>query len=167
MSCGEEPRRIPEDFEKMRKKEPIQQGWGVKYLVTEFGQPKVELEARHVFEEMETNNQVCTRLDSGVKMIFYNSQNKIESSLTADRAKLYNQRGYAQATGNVLVTNEKNEKLETEKLNWWRDSKKLTTDAAVRIQTIDETLWGDSLVANTNFTNYKIYKLKGTLKMKN
>ena len=85
--------------------------------------------------------------------------------LAADHATLYNKAGRAVAKGNVMVVNEKGETLETENLSWYQKQEQISTDQFVRITTPKEILLGDSMVANTKFSNYKIFQLRGTIQV--
>lgn len=68
---------------------------------------------------------------------------------------------------NVVVVNVKGEQLETEELNWDMNKHILFTDKFVKITTDGEQLFGEGMVAQEDFTNYKIKKLRGTVKLKN
>ncbi len=162
-SCNEKDKTIPRDFEKVRQSLPVQEGKNVRYYYTEHTLLKAVLEAPYFREILDTNRQSIVYFDSSFKIIFFNEIGKKESELTANRGMYYNRKGYAQAKGKVIVLNEKNEKLETEQLFWYKNTDKLSTNAFVKITRQDEILFGDSLVSNTSFTNYKIYKLKGRI----
>jgi LPS export ABC transporter protein LptC len=68
---------------------------------------------------------------------------------------------------NVVVVNVKGEQLETEELNWDMNKHILYTDKFVKITTDGEQLFGEGMEAQEDFTNYKIKKLRGTVKVKN
>lgn len=163
IACNEKNKTIPKDFEEVRKKLPVQEGKNIRYHYTEQTLLKAVLEAPFFREVLDTNRHSIVHFDSSFKIIFYNAEGKKESELTANRGMYHNRKGYAEARGNVIVVNEKNEKLETEKLFWYKSLDKLSTNAFVKITRQDEILFGDSLVSNTSFTNYKIYKLKGRI----
>lgn len=162
-ACNENDKTIPKDFEEVRKKLPVQEGKNIRYYYTEHTLLKAVLEAPYFREVLDTNKHSIVYFDSSFKIIFYNAEGKKESELTANHGLYHNRKGYAEAKGNVVVFNEKNEKLETEKLFWYKSLDKLSTNAFVKITRQEEILFGDSLVSNTSFTNYKIYKLKGRI----
>ena len=60
----------------------------------------------------------------------------------------------------------KGDKLNTEHLIWNAITKKIFTDEFVKITTKDETIWGDGLVANQDFSDYQIKNVKGQVYMK-
>lgn len=162
-ACSEKEKTIPKDFEEVRKQLPVQEGKNIRYYYTEQTLLKAVLEAPFFREVLDTNRQSVVYFDSSFKITFYNAEGKKESELTAQRGLYHNRKGYAEAKGNVVVINEKNEKLETERLFWHKSIDKLSTNAFVKITRQEEILFGDSLVSNTSFTNYKIYKLKGRI----
>lgn len=104
-----------------------------------------------------------TICDSGVKITFFDEFGKVESKLRANYAELYEDQGYAEATGDVVVENNEGDRLNTEKLYWDQERDELWTDRFVRITTPEEIIMGDSMVSNTSFTNYRIYKIRGTI----
>lgn len=167
MGCRE-PETAPPDYEALRRKEPLSESFNVDYIRTEKGKLKMRLKAAHLTEKyiQLEGNETLTEMDKGIEIEFFDSTGKRESKLTAERAQLYDKRGYAEAAGNVVVINEKNERLETERLRWNRNENKLTTGAFVKIYRPDEVLFGDSLEANQNFSVYRIFKIKGTVTLK-
>jgi len=166
-SCEEPRNEPPADFEAKRKAEPNVEGFNVRFSYTEEGKTTAILQGKHIFEEQISNESTITHLDKGVVLQFLNEENgKVESELTADRAKVYNPDGRGEALGNVIVTNIKGEKLETEKLNWNKQLNRISTHSPVKIITATEVLYGDSMVSNAEFTNYKIFKFKGKMDVK-
>jgi LPS export ABC transporter protein LptC len=72
-----------------------------------------------------------------------------------------------EARNNVVVTNSKGETLNTEQLMWDERSEKLYSDVFVKITTPDQIIFGEGFESNQNFTQYRINKIKGTIKVKN
>lgn len=109
-------------------------------------------------------------LPKGMEIIFYNEFKEQQTKLTADYGIGYNNEGTdinkMEAKRNVVVINEKGEKLNTEHLIWDAVTKKIYTDEFVRITTKDETIWGDGLKANQDFSNYEITHPKGSIALK-
>ena len=67
----------------------------------------------------------------------------------------------------VVVKNKKGEILKTDYLIWKETEKKIYTYAPVTIQRGQQIIYGDSLVANQDFSQYKILKPKGIIYSKN
>jgi LPS export ABC transporter protein LptC len=107
-----------------------------------------------------------TVMPRGVKVWFYNSLREPETFMSANYAMKFDDSDVVDAKGNVVVVNNKGEKLNTEHLTWDRKSDKILSDCFVKITTADEILMGDGLESNADFTRYKILKIRGILKVK-
>lgn len=98
----------------------------------------------------------------GVKILFYNDSLQVKSYLTAEYAIRYEKEKKMEARRNVVVVNEKGEKLNTEHLIWDEAKQMIYSKEFVRITTPDEIIVGEGFEANQDFTKYKIFKIKGT-----
>ncbi len=67
---------------------------------------------------------------------------------------------------NVKLINVKGDTLSTEYLVWDEVKEKIYTDKFVKITTADQLIYGDGLVSNQNFTEYRITNVKGNIKIK-
>ncbi len=108
-----------------------------------------------------------TEMPKGLKMYFYNDTMVSESKLTAKYGITYEKSNEMIVRDSVVVINLKGEKLETEELIWNDQTQKITSNKFVKIQTRDEIIYGDGLEANSDLTNYKIKKIRGTIRLKN
>ncbi|MCS7073556.1 MAG: LPS export ABC transporter periplasmic protein LptC [Bacteroidia bacterium] len=160
----EEPSQTPEDVEKYRKNEPTQELFGITYYYSDSAMLKAKLIAPHILEKKEKQETVIY-INKGLHLEFFTETGQKESELSANRAILYNQRNYAEVYENVRVSNINGDRLETEKLIWDKQKDKIYTDAFVKITTSKEILLGTGMESNTSFTNYKIFKLKGTIRL--
>ena len=70
------------------------------------------------------------------------------------------------ARNNVVVINEKGEKLNTEELVWDEEKELIYSNAFVKITTKDEIIMGTGMTANQNFTNYVIKNISGIIRVK-
>ncbi len=105
-------------------------------------------------------------LPKGMNVVFYSVSKKVETTLTADYGIGYdngNGMEKMEAKGNVVVINEKGEKLNTEHLTWNALAKKIYTNDFVKITTKDQVIWGDGMEADQDFSNYKIKNVKGEI----
>lgn len=103
----------------------------------------------------------------GMKVVFYDSIKRPETTLTAKYGIRKENDGVMEARNNVVVTNAKGETLNTEQLMWDERSEKLYSDVFVKITTPDQIIFGEGFESNQNFTQYRINKIKGTIKVKN
>jgi LPS export ABC transporter protein LptC len=102
-------------------------------------------------------------MPKGVIISFFNDSMKVTTSLTADSAIRKVKDNLMEARKHVIVVNRKGEKLRTEKLLWDERRHIIYTDVHVTITTAnEETMEGDGLEANEDFTRYKIKKPIGT-----
>jgi LPS export ABC transporter protein LptC len=103
-----------------------------------------------------------------LKVEFYNDSLKIESTLTAKSARIFEVEGNAIVREKVCVINKKGEKLETEELVWNQKLDKFYSDKKVTITTPpNQVLIGNNLEANADFSWYKISNLKGKINIDN
>lgn len=68
---------------------------------------------------------------------------------------------------NVRIVNRNGDKLNTEQLFWDENKHKIYTNKFVTIKTAREILYGNGLISNEDFTQYKITDLRGTIQVDN
>jgi LPS export ABC transporter protein LptC len=108
----------------------------------------------------------------GLDVVFYDQNRKEQTKLTAnygigyDNGENENKMSVMEAKGNVIVINEKGDKLNTEHLVWNSQTKKIYTNEFVKITTKDEVIWGNGLEANEDFSEYEIKQVKGQIGLK-
>ena len=100
----------------------------------------------------------------GFVSVFFDKHQNKTSELTADYGKNYG--SLIEAAGNVTIINfGNNEKLFSDKLYWYQDTRMIHTRSHVRIVTPDKEIEGDSLVAKEDFSEYTIYNGKALLEL--
>lgn len=155
------------NLEALRKNENVSESHNINFSYSEKGLPKTIIAAPHVIEKKDSSQtESILYFNSGILVTFFSITGEKESTLTAKRAEIHRNNGYAVAEGSVVVKNMKGEQLETEKLIWKRNNQKISTGSGVRVTTKEDVIIGDSLEANTSFTKYKIFKIRGTFKLK-
>lgn len=108
----------------------------------------------------------------GLDVVFYDQNRKEQTKLTAnygigyDNGENENKMSVMEAKGNVIVINEKGDKLNTEHLVWNSQTKKIYTNEFVKITTKDEVIWGNGLEAEEDFSEYEIKQVKGQIALK-
>ena len=107
-----------------------------------------------------------TELPSGINIDFYNEYFEVVSHLSAKYAIHYERERKWVAKNDVVVVNEKNEKLSTEKLEWNEETGKLYSDEFVKITTPEEIIMGTGFEADQSFNTYRIFKVTGTITVK-
>ena len=100
----------------------------------------------------------------GFVSVFFDKHQNKTSELTADYGKNYG--SLIEAAGNVNIINfGNNEKLFSDKLYWYQDTRMIHTRSHVRIVTPDKEIEGDSLVAKEDFSEYTIYNGNALLEL--
>lgn len=109
-------------------------------------------------------------MPKGVHVTFFKIYPEVETELKADYAV-----GFSNVNGgidsmevkrNVIVVNEKGDKLNTEKLIWDTRTKKIYSNEFVKITTKEEVIWGNGLDAEEDFSKYEIRQVKGQINIK-
>ena len=144
---------------------PVKEAFNVRFLFSEEAVLQAELNAPHAIESTEDEKDVRL-FDQGMQLIFYTPEGNKKSELTSDKGKFLNQFKEAEVWGNVVMINEKGDKLETERLFWNKVEDRIYSNEFVKIHTDTEIIYGDSMLANTDFTEYKIYNIRGSISLK-
>ena len=159
------------DIEKVKiitgkKAIPVERGKVVEILYSDSAKIKARLLAKEL--NRFTEKQPYIEMPKGIRMYFYDANQKVNSTLTSEYAKVlqFPDNNIMEAKRKVVVVNEKNETLNTEHLVWNQKEETIVSDAFVTITTKDEIIMGDGLESNQSFTKYKIKKMKGTINLK-
>ena len=103
-------------------------------------------------------------MKDSVVIKFYDDNGIVSSKMKSDYAIRYHDTEIMNAKGNVEVINKQGEKLNTERLTWNKQTKKITCDTTVIItKPSGQIIEGSSLTSDQNFDNYKITQVTGKL----
>jgi len=149
-----------------KKSMPVERGKDVEILYSDSAKIKARLFAKELNRFAE--KQPYIEMPKGIKLYFYDSNQKVNSTLTSQYAKVlqFPDNNIMEARRKVVVVNEKNETLNTEHLVWNQKEETIVSDAFVTITTKDEIIMGDGLESNQSFTKYKIKHMTGTINLK-
>ena len=111
-------------------------------------------------------NNPYIEMPQGIRVIFYDSAQRIRNKLTAKYAISYEKKDVMEAKNDVIVVNEKGEMLQTEHLIWDEKQRKIFSDVQVRIRSKDKIFLGQGMEADDSFIKWKITKPTGTLYIK-
>lgn len=155
-----------EEVEALTKKSklPIRTASNVEFIYSESATVKIKVKAPKMEEYGGEKNYM--EMTEGIEVLFYDSVQKVSTTLTANYAINRIAENVMEAQNDVVVVNEKGEKLNTEKLFWVQDSAKIYSDDFVKITTADEVITGEGLEATEDFSKYKIKKIKGIINIK-
>lgn len=134
----------------------------VTILYSEDGHVKARLSSKE-FVRNEQSRPPYTDMKKGLKVEFFNDSLQIESTLTAKYARYYEQQGNVLIRDSVVVINKKGDMLKTEELIWNQEIQQFYTEKPVAITTATQTMWGDGLEANQDFSWYRIRNLRGVM----
>ncbi|MBS1781762.1 MAG: LPS export ABC transporter periplasmic protein LptC [Bacteroidetes bacterium] len=101
----------------------------------------------------------------GLRIESFDDSTNLQSTLTAKYARYYPQQGNILIRDSIIVVNKKGERLQTEELVWNDKLKKFYTGKPVTIKTNTQTMYGDGLEANQDFTWYQITNIKGVMQV--
>ncbi|MDO9001715.1 MAG: LPS export ABC transporter periplasmic protein LptC [Bacteroidota bacterium] len=149
------------------EKSPSQIGDSITMLYTDSAQLKIVLKANRMLVFTKNVSEPFTILPKGVFVTFFDSEEKISSTLKANYGIRYDRTKKMEAKYAVEVVNKNGEKLETEKLIWDEANKTIYTDVFVKITTADQVIMGTGLKSNQDFTKYQINEVTGTINLKN
>ena len=144
---------------------PVESGKDVELIYSDSAKVKVKISA----PQMDTyaGDNPRRELPKGVKVEFYDDRLRVRTKLTANYGIRYEKDKKIEVKNNVVVVNEKGEQLNTEDLIWDEATRKIYTNAFVRITTANEVIFGDGLEANEDFSSYTIKNIKGTITKEN
>ena len=123
----------------------------------------------HILEQYSKNKEKTGKdiMQDSIHVRFYNENRVLANELFADYAIRNNETNEMHAKGNVEVINSKKEKLNTERLTWNSQTKKIICDTTVVITKPNgQKIIGSSLESDERFENYKITKVSGELPFK-
>lgn len=150
------------------KKLPLESSKNVEFIYSDSAVVRARLKAPQI--DRYGGKKPYLEMPLGMNVIFYQEDKKEQTKLTANYGIGYdNGNGVMEkmeAKGNVIVINEKGEKLNTEHLIWNTFTQKIYTDAFVKITTKDQVIWGDGMEADQDFSEYKIKNVQGEIDIK-
>ena len=140
---------------------PVETSTGLEILYSDSAMVKVKITTPKL-ERFDGESPV-TELPDGVFVEFFDQNMNVSSTLKSDYAIRKDDEQIMEARSNVVVINERGEQLNTEHLVWNEITSKIYSDEFVKITTSDKIIFGNGFEANQDFTNYKIFKIKGTI----
>jgi LPS export ABC transporter protein LptC len=147
------------------KNMPLESSTNVEFLYSDSAIVRAKLVAPQI--DRYAGKKPYIELPKGMNIIFYKEDKTEQSTLTANYGIAYdNGNGVMEkmeAKKNVVVVNEKGEKLNTEHLTWNALTKMIYTDDFVKITTKEQVIWGNGMEAKQDFSEYKILNVQGEI----
>ncbi len=139
---------------------PLETAFDVKIVYSEHAKIKMILESPKM-DKYQSEERNFLEMPDGVNVLFFDSIGQQTSSLRANYAISYEEENIMEAHNDVVVINEKNEKLNTEHLIWDRNKQIIFTEKFVKITTDEEVLFGDGLESDERFDQWVIKRPRG------
>lgn len=118
----------------------------------------VQLELKAPVMVRQGDDSSYLEFPQGFKASIFDKNHRVTSEISADYGIHRDHGKMVEAIGNVVVENHQNgQKLTSEKLYWYQDTKMIYTRSKVRIVMPDKDIVGDSLVSTEGFEEYTIY----------
>ncbi len=141
---------------------PSEQGQVVEILYTDSGLVRIRITAPVMNHYTYKVPEPYTEMPKGFFVEFFNDSGKVKTTMKADYGIRYEKSKRTEAKKNVVVINVNGEVLNTDKLNWDEATRKIYTDAFVKITTKREVLRGTGMEANEDFSEYEIRNISGS-----
>jgi len=121
-----------------------------------------------LLERYDSDKKKYSEFTKGLHVYFYNDSLSVKAEIVAKYAINYEQTSLWEARNDVVVTNTKGEKLNTEQLFWDQTKKIIYTKKYCRITTTDgnQHVGENGMEANQNFENWKLLGSTGTFSVK-
>ena len=126
---------------------------------------KGELEFKLIAEEMKQIKGMKPEniFPKGIRVFVYNKQLDTIATITSDFAIQNKNKKLVEASKNVILTNSKNEQLNTQTLFWDSNNNKIYTDDFVTINTENEIIMGYGFITDESFSSYSLSNITGTV----
>ncbi len=139
---------------------PIESATDVQLVYSSHATIRMIMEAPQM--DRYNHEESLLELPQGIEVVFYDSLGNITSTLSARYAIHYVEQQIIEAENDVVVVNENNEKLNTERLIWDRKKGIIYSENFVKITTGDEVLYGEGMEADERFSQWEIINPRGT-----
>lgn len=113
--------------------------------------------------EMEDQKLVMT---NGVEANFYDKYEKVNSTMTSEKATRFQKDRLTEIEGNVVVVNIDGDSLSSEFLLWDEEKNTISSNKNVRVKTSDEVIFAEGFESDVHFQEYSFKKVKGRINLK-
>ena len=155
VSCSEEKIKPLVNNNTLQSEIPSHESWNSQITFTTEGKIKAVLFSDHL---KKYELQKLTQLEI-VKINFYDSDQKISSTLTSKRGKVDDITMDMYAIDSVVAVNDSGTVLTTTELKWRNSDGKILTDKFVSIKSPKEIIEGYGLESDQSLHNYMIFNV--------
>lgn len=142
---------------------PSQTGKGISLYYTDSTIIKIKLDSPYMLMYDKDVKEPFTLMPKGLLVTFYDEDGKQTTTLKANYGIKYDRSKRTEVKYDVEVVNANGEKLNTEHLIWDENTRKISTNAFVKITTGDKIIMGKGLDANEDFSKYEIREVTGMI----
>jgi len=143
---------------------PISTTKNVEMLYSDSAQLKARIKAP--LRETFFGQKPFIVFNKGIRVEFYDDDQKVESVLTAKYAISYTKEDKMEARNDVEISSSNGDKLNTNHLIWDQKANKIYSNVFTKITSTERVIYGDGFESNQDFTTYKILKPKGIINLK-
>lgn len=141
---------------------PLMSAKNIEVVFSDSG--KIEARLNSVLLNRFSGQNAYLEFPKGFMIEIYDSAYRVETTISGNWGKRYENTRIMEARGNVIVRNEiKNQQLNTEYLKWDENRRLITSNQPVKIITPDKVLYGEGLEANESFSWYRFNKVSGQM----
>jgi LPS export ABC transporter protein LptC len=143
------------------KNAPSETTEGVDMLYTDNGKSTLRMQSPRV-DKFDDESNPRLEWPLGLEVTFYDSLQQVESVLKANYGILYQAKGYMMVKNDVVFSNNKNERLNTEQLHLYFERDSVYTDKFFTITSETGKIAANELISNLTFTKYKFNKVENS-----
>lgn len=143
--------------------EAVVSSYEIEWLYTKNGVATFRVEAPEMFNFEGENPYV--EFPKGLQLYSYQKSDDENAFMKADYAIQYVNKRQVEASGNVLLKNEKGEKLETEFLIWDEEKERIYTEEFVKITKEGQVVMGEGFESDIYFSAYTLKKSRGIINL--
>lgn len=160
-ACKTDPQKM-EDLSK-ELVEPVVSTKEVNWLYTKNG--KASFNLRAPIMERYDSEKPYTEFVEGLELESFEREGAKDAFLRADYAIQHINEQLIEAKGNVLLQNEKGERLETEYLVWDEKKERIYTEEFVKITKEKQVIMGEGYESDIYFSEYTLKKSRGIINL--
>ena len=138
---------------------PIEITKGVTMYYSDMGNSKLRLVSPEV-HRYETSKEMILECPIGMEITFFDSLEKVQSVLTANYGKMLTKEQYMLVKDNVVFYNSSKDTLFTDLLHIYFAKDSIYTNQWVKVSSENGVITGNELIANSNFTYYRLLNIK-------
>ncbi|MCK4663675.1 MAG: LPS export ABC transporter periplasmic protein LptC [Bacteroidales bacterium] len=116
-----------------------------------------------VLNRYDQKKEPYIEFPEGIEIYFYDKEQQIESQLSADYSKYWEDEGLWEAKYNVIAINKRGETLNTEYLIWDEKKGTIYSDKFVKVTDNNGIIYGEGLEASQDLSRWKILNPKGII----